>query len=225
MIDFLHFCPVKFLDLAFRLGVVFAIFGFLWGIFNLIFSLLRMGRKKTLGEHYLLKFIQYFFLVDVTFLFCIESETSSLLLLNELVVAGLILILYFVGKLQNQQLRSSFFQLRAAGLPPMPQLFNQRAEIIVISLAIGTFVAFIFFPDYARNPISNWFYTSILDIEDTPVFGFIFKVIGFFVLLGISIKLVNGFTYLLSGAPAFQVKPPNSNRKKEDDFDDFEEIN
>ncbi len=221
---------MKYLELAFHLGVVFAIFGFLWGIVNLLLSFVRMGRKKTIGETYLLKFVQYFFLVDVTFLFCLESETSNFLLMNELIAAALILILYFSGKLQNKQRQSQLFQM--SGLNNMPNglfesNFNLRAEIGVIIAAIAIFTAFIFEPEWARNPISVWFYDSILDIEDTPVFGFIFKVIGFFVLLGILIKLANGFSYLLSGGPLVTVEKRMKNRqnKKEDDFDDFEEIN
>src|SRR5215217_3518452 len=59
---FSHICVVEFLNLAFSLGVVFAIFGFLWGILNMILTLLRGARPKTIGEEYLLKMVQYFFL-------------------------------------------------------------------------------------------------------------------------------------------------------------------
>lgn len=220
---------MKYLELAFHLGVVFAIFGFLWGIVNLLLSLFRMGRKKTIGETYLLKFVQYFFLVDVTFLFCVESETANFVMLNELVAAALILIIYFSGKLQNKQRQNQFFQMTSMnGMPKnlFEQTFNLRAEIVVIVASMAIFSLFFIEPSWARNPVSVWFYESILDIEDTPVFGFIFKVIGFFVLLSMLVKLANGFSYLLSGGPLVSVESRMNmrNKKKDDDFDDFEEL-
>ncbi len=226
----MQICLVKFIDLAFHLGVVFAIFGFLWGILNLILTMLRGGRTKSVLEEYALKMVQYFFLVNVTFLFCVQKEDGTTLLPNELILAGLILILYFTGKLQNRQSRSALFQMAGNNLPQMGAQFNLRAEIIVITLSILFFTAFVFFPVYAQNPISYWFYESILNIEDTPVFGFIFKIIGFFVLMGILFKLVNGFSYMLSGAPLisvnrqFQSGDRNKKDKDEDKFDDFEEV-
>lgn len=225
----MQICHVKFLDLAFRLGVVFAIFGFLWGILNFFLKLLRAGRPKTIVEEYLLKFLQYFFLVNVTFLFCVQKNNASILMPQELILAGLILILYFTGKLQNNQNRLMLFQMSGANLQQFQSLFNLRGEIIVITLSMAYFVALIFFPEYAANPISDWFYESILDIETTPVFGFIFKVIGFFVLLGILSKLANGLAFLITGAPLItvnrQFKRTEKDENKEDRFDDFEELN
>lgn len=225
---FLHLCKVKFIEFAFRLGVVFAIFGFLWGIFQIALSILRGTRPKTVFEEYALKFVQYFFLVDVTFLFCVEKENESGILINELVLAGFILLLYFVGKFQKQQQRFNVLQFAGNRLPNFKALFNLKAEIIAITFSIAVFTSLIFFPEYAKNPISSWFYVSILDIESTPIFGFIFKIIGFFVLLSILLKLVNGFSFLLSGAPFMSVQREFNAGKKDknkDDFDDFEEVN
>ncbi len=216
---------MKFIEFAFRLGVVFAIFGFLWGIFNFALSLLRGVREKTLIEEYSLKFVQYFFLVDVTFLFCINKQDDSEILLNELIISSLILLLYFVGKLQRKQKMASIVQLSGMKIPRFSSVFNFKAEVSSIIFAIAIFIFFSFQPVFAQNPISSWFYLSILDIESTPVFGFIFKVIGFFVLIGILMKIINGFTFLISGKPIASVETEFHNGdSKKDDFDDFEEI-
>jgi len=227
----LQICPVELLNFVFRLGVVFAIFGFLWLLINLGLTLIRGNRKKTLGETYFLKFIRYFFLVDVTVLFCLDNE-HNFVSFNHIITAGLILLMYFIGKLQNAQMRSSIFRFQG---PPgaenlieqlMPK-FNIKAESIVIGLAIITFTLLIIFPQFAANPISTWFYESIIDIEDTPVFGFIFKVIGFFFVLSIFIKLVNALIAVLTGAA---LKNPNDdshdNHDDHDDgsFDDYTEV-
>lgn len=217
---------MKFIDLAFRLGVIFAIFGFIWGIFQLILGIARGIRPKTIYEEYSFKFVQYFFLVDVTFLFCINADTTSDIRFDELFLSGIILLLYFLGKFQKKQQRLSIFQISGSNFPKFQPIFNKSLEITAILFAVGIFVFFIFYPSFANNPLSNWFYESIFDIEETPIFGLIFRVIGFFVLLGIFLKLVNGFSFLLSGRPIATVESEiHSKSSDKDNFDDFEEIN
>jgi hypothetical protein len=216
---------VDLLNFIFRLGVVFAIYGFLWGLIEIGFRLLTSGRERTLGEVYLLRGVKYVFLADVTFLFCIDGDVSNLNYLNQLILAGFVLLAYFLGKLQNNQSRTRLFQVFMNSRMQMPKqltLFNLRAEILVISIAIAVFAAFNFAPSYAANPISVWFYESIIDIEDTVFFGFIFKVIGFFFLLSLISKMINGITFLLSGARPPQNPFERSGKKDDDDHDDFD---
>lgn len=217
---------MNLLDFIFRLGVVFAIYGFLWGIFELGILMFSAGRKRALGEIYFIKAVKYVFLADVTFLFCMDSSNSSMFVINQVIFSGIILLTYFIGKLQKSQNRSMFFKIAGANLPQKQASFNLRAETIVIVLALGVFIAFWFFPEYASNPISKWFHDSIINIEDTPVFGFIFKVIGFFFLLSLIFKMVNTFTFLLSGGKVGN-QPPNNNdtNNNSDKFDDYEELN
>lgn len=214
------------LNFVFRLGVVFAIFGFLWLLINLGLSLIRGNSAKSLAETYILKFVRYFFLVDVTVLFCLDNE-YNFVSFNYLITAGLILLMYFIGKLQNAQMRKSFFKFQGpAGAEALMQQFipkfNVKAEALVIALAVVTFVLLILFPQYAANPISTWFYESIVDIEDTPVFGFIFKVIGFFFVLSIFVKLTNSLMALFTGAAL----PNNQDYDDQDDdhFDNYTEV-
>lgn len=218
---------MELLNFIFRLGVLFAIYGFIWGIFELLLSLISVGRKRTLGEEYFIKAIKYVFLVDVTFLFCLNLDQETVSYYN-LFMAALILLTYFVGKLQNKQSQIAMFKMMGNGIPGMQSHFNMKAEILVITLAISMFGLFIAIPEIAKNPISIWFHESILNIEDTPIIGFIFKVIGFFFLLGMLVKMLNAFMYLISGKPIIQATSTfhrSTRKKKEDDFDDFEELN
>lgn len=219
---------MKFLEFAFRLGVVFAIFGFIWGFFQILFSFFLAGRQKTIVEQYILKFAKYFFLVDVTFLFCLNQENNRLLMPDQVIFTALILVLYFIGKLQNRQNKLNFVEFAGARFPGMTDLFSLPAEIGAIVCSVILFILFIYFPAYADNPISNWFYKSILDIEETFFFGTIFQIIGFFVLMGILLKLVNGLVFLITGNPLMSVKSQfgdGSSKKNKDSFDDFEELN
>lgn len=217
---------MEIMNQIFRLGVVFAIFGFIWGIFEIGLNMLSGGRTRTVSEVYFLKAIKYLFLVDVTFLFCLDDAQNLISTFN-IVIAGLVLLTYFVGKLQNQQNRIAMFQMMGAGMTPKQTTFNLRVEIGVIVLAISVFSLFIFFPDVAKNPISIWFHKSIINIEDTPIIGFIFKVIGFFFLVSMIFKMLNGFNYLISGKPFVQASSSFqafSKNKKDDEFDDYEEM-
>ena len=213
------------LNFIFRLGVVFAIFGFLWFLVHLGLTLLRGRRKRSLTEAYLIKFVRYFFLVDVTVLFCL-SHIDGELFVNKTIIAGLILLMYFLGKLQNAQFRKSFFKVQgSAGHALLEQFkpqFNVKAEALVIGLSLAVFGLLIIFPQYAANPISTWFYESIIDIEDTPVFGFIFKVIGFFFVLSIFMKLVHAFMAVLTGKVNKSHSPEDHDDN--DRYDDYEEL-
>lgn len=214
------------LNFIFRLGVVFAIFGFLWFLINLGLSLIRGGRPKTVGETYFLRFIRYFFLVDVTVLFCLDHE-NNFLSVNFTITAGLILLMYFLGKLQNAQMRSSLFKFQGSPgaesfMEQLKPKFNIKLEALVISLSVALFVLLIIFPQYAANPISTWFYESIIDIEGTPVFGFIFKVIGFFFVLSIFIRLTNALMTVITGGTNRSRHEDNDD--DDDHFDDYTEI-
>ena len=79
---------------------------------------------------------------------------------------------------------------------------------------------------FSENGISRWFQESILDIENTVLIGFVFKVIGFFFLIGMFFKMLNALNYIISGRPLVNVKTGFSSKKKssDDSFDDFEEI-
>lgn len=216
---------MELLNFIFRLGVVFAIFGFLFGLFEIGLTLLRSGRPRTMPEEYIVKFIKYIFLVDVAFLFCLDISGSEISQYH-LVVTTLVLLMYFIGKLQNKQQQQAMFQVMGNSFMNMRSNFDLRAEILVITTSIALFVLFIFFPEWASNPASIWFHESILNIEDTPVFGFIFKVIGFFFMISILIRLFNSFMYLLSGKAFMEINSGAYYRKekKEDDFDDYEEL-
>jgi hypothetical protein len=218
---------MELMNFIFRLGVLFAIYGFIWGIIEIGVSILSAGRKRTMGEEYFIKGVKYLLLVDVTFLFCLNIENDNISVYY-LAMAGLVLLTYFIGKLQNKQNQMAMFQMMGSGFPKAVNNFNLKAEIAVIVLSLIFFFSLLYMPDLAKNPISNWFHESIINIEDTPIFGFIFKVIGFFFLLSMLMKMVNAFMFLLSGQPFVQASSSFKSykgKKNEDGFDDFEELN
>jgi len=226
---------MDFLSFTFRIGVILAIYGFLWWFINMALKILRRGKRKQLIESYSIKLVRYAFLADVIFLFS-RDQSNSELTLNNFMVAGLILMIYFVGKIQSKQHQNSFLNIRGgdntAGvqnlLSSIKPIFDIRFEVGVVVLSMLLYVGFYFAPDWSVNPISNWFLDSILNIEETPVFGFIFKVVGFFFLLSVLFKIVNGFFSIFNGGKRSQgnseVDNEQDDEQDDDHFDDYTEI-
>ena len=212
------------LNLIFKLGVLFSIYGFLWFFIDLGLSFLAAGRKRTTVEIYLLKGIKYAFLVNVTFLFSIDLNKHHINFYN-LMPSALILITYFIGMLQQKQRRQVFLGQFAKGTTA--EGINIKSEIFLITLSSFLFFALLWYPQFAENAVALWFQKSILDIESTVIIGFIFKIIGFFFLLGMIFKMLNAVNYLISGKPLFDIKSRFSkinNKKDNTHFDDFEEL-
>ena len=217
---------MELINLIFRLGVLFAIYGFLWFFIELGLKLLIGGRKRTLGEIYLIKTVKYLFLVNVTFLFCLEQLDQPDFQVNyvSLIPSFIVLMVYFLGKLQQKEQRIQMMTNFTQGLQEVP--FNRQWELALILLSGMAFAGLVFYPQFSENAISRWFQESILDIENTVLIGFVFKVIGFFFLTGMFVKMLNALNYIVSGRPLVNVKTGFSSKKKssDDSFDDFEEI-
>ncbi|MEY3085391.1 MAG: hypothetical protein RL037_1571 [Bacteroidota bacterium] len=214
------------IQLIFQLGVLFAIYSFIWFFIDLGLALLVAGRKRALPEIYLIKVVKYLFLVNVTFLFALEKNNT--LSVIGVIPSATVLVVYFLGKFQQKQRQAQVLSQFGGKGFGLGLDFDRRYEIGVIALAVMLFILLLAFPEYAENNIATWFRQSIIDIEKTVIIGFIFKVIGFFFLLGMLLKMVNAFNYLISGRPLvdFQTYMGSKTTKNtKDDFDDYEEIN
>ena len=220
---------MELFDFIFRLGVVFAIYGFLWGIIDIAIRILTGRKERATGEVYILRGFKYAILSIVTFIMCNSGNfNGDMNFTTQLIMAGLILLTYFIGKLQRNQNRKKMFQVVGTMMPKnVVSNFNFKAEIIIISIALALFASLNFYPQIADNAISKWFVESIIDIEDTAIIGFVFKVIGFFFLLSIIIKMLNGVSYILNGGKPKEPKNPfdqGNDQDNNDNFDDYEEI-
>lgn len=209
---------MEFIYLVFRLGVVLAIFSFIWGLLQLAFTILRGGLPLPYPVALGLKTIQYFLIADITILFCAPNDEVVIM---DAVLSGCILLLYFVGKLQNARMRFIMVQVQSNLNKPVKQNMNLEVAIVVLSMLLFGFL--ISQPQFAVNDASTWFYTSIIGIEKTPIFGFIFQVLGFVFTLSIILRLINAFTQIISGR-AFSASGNNDNEPSDKHFDDYEEV-
>ena len=201
----------------FRLGVVLAIFSFIWGLINLGLGILRGGIPLSYPAKLSLKAIQYFLIVNVVVLFSFQDSDINV---SNAIITGGIISMYFLGKVQRMKMRFAIIQIQGKNFN-QPEKPKMGLEFGVIAFAMFFYVFLLFNFGYASNNVANWFYKSIVDIENTVFFGFIFKIIGFFFTVTIIIRMINSINILLTGG-----NRQNENPDREDNnrFDDYEEV-
>ena len=216
---------MELISLLFRLGVLFAIYGFIWFFVDSFIRLITAGSQRNKIEYYLIKSAKYLFLVNVLVLFCLNKTKTEITFINIAPTLSIFCI-YLIGRLQNDE-RKSMIQLSFFGKQTnnsdAKSNFNRRNEIVLIIGALIAFVVLVFNADYAKNNIAEWFYTSIIDIEETAIIGYIFKFIGVIFLISMIFKMIGAISYILNGGPMIDAKSRIKN-KKDDEFDDYEEV-
>jgi len=214
---------VEIINTIFRLGVILAIFGFLWTLFQFALRIVSASQNRSLFAHYGLKAIQYLFLVQVTILFCCEQDSSLSLSQNSVVTTAMILLFYFTSKLQKNQRKGLLFSFIQSGQNPNTKHFNLAIEIVLVLLSLAYFTTCIYNPNLADNAISNWFKESILSIENAAFFGFIFKIIGLFFLISVFGQIVQSILLLVAPKP---INGQNNVGSLEDSntFEDYEDM-
>lgn len=216
---------MELISLLFRLGVLFAIYGFIWFFVDTFIRLITAGGKRNKIEYYLIKSAKYLFLVNVLVLFCLNKTKTEITFINIAPTLSIFCI-YLIGRLQNDE-RKSMMQLSFFGKQTnksgATSNFNRKNEIVLIIGALIAFVVLVFNADYAKNNIAEWFYASIIDIEQTAIIGYIFKFIGVVFLISMIFKMIGAISYILNGGPIINMKSRIKN-KKDDEFDDYEEV-
>ena len=172
------------------------------------------------------KTIQYLLIADVAILFCTDNPNGNL---STSITTGLILLMYFIGKVQNMQFKAMMsIQIQGRSLTEGPKP-KMSLEFGIVALAMAVFGFLLWRPEFAANAISNWFYKSIIDIESTPIFVIIFKIVGFFYTIGMLLSMLKANSEIYSGR-AFgrnqdnDQNPNHRNDRRDNDFDDYEEV-
>lgn len=215
---------MQILEFIFHFGVIIAVFTFLWWFLGLLLSLIFAPFGFAPAKiYYAQKTLKYFFLVTVAFRFALDDRfgLQGSQDIKGYVISALILLAYLIGKTEAKNNRVKFYanfgNMRGISVTP----FDRNKELLLIGFAILVYTYFVFYPSGAHNLITNWLVDSIVSISDTPVFGWIFKIIGFFFLIMVIMRFVNGIFALL-GISSPQNNTPSS--RDRDDFDDYEEV-
>lgn len=189
--------------------------------------MLRGGIPMSYPLSLAFKTLQYLLIADVAIIFCTNNPNGNL---STSITTGLILLMYFIGKVQNMQFKAMMsiqIQGRALTEGVKPKM---GLEFGIVALAMAVFGFLLWKPEFAENAVSSWFYKNIIDIEDTPIFGFIFKVVGFFFTIGMLLRMFNALSVIFSGQAFGRNRNDNNrnqsrnNERQDNHFDDYEEV-
>ncbi len=179
---------MSILNFIFLLGINFAIFGFIWGIFKLILSFFIFNNRYNNQIHYILRIIKYFFLVSVTANFIMVTHQNKEIISShtiKIVVGSMVIGLYLLGKLQKRAIFAKLSKINSPFVKKFGFEFDPKIERFLILGSITYFIFALLKPEILNNKLINWLTETILEINNTPLIGFIFKVIGFFILINI----------------------------------------
>ncbi len=189
--------------------------------------MLRGGVPMSYPLSLAFKTVQYLLIADVAIIFCQANPNETL---ATSITTGLILLMYFIGKVQKMQFKTMMsIQIQGRNLTDTVNP-KMGIEFGIVALAMAVFGFLLWKPEFAENAISGWFYKNIVDIENTPIFGFIFKVVGFFFTIGMLLRMFNALSIIFSGR-AFGNRDNDNNRTNRNNgrqdnnhFDDYEEV-
>jgi hypothetical protein len=193
---------ISIFNFIYLLGLNFVIFGFIWGVFKLLFTFLTGSNKPNIELDYLIRIAKYVTLVAVTanFVHRLDSETVLIhSMTTKIVISSLVLGLYLLGKLQKRAMFSQFSAIGGNLFKRLATSFDPKVERFLILGSILFFIACLILPAITNNFLINWFTDSIINLSDVFFFGFIFKVIAFFFIVNMFIRASKIIGNLLSG--------------------------
>ena len=183
-----------------HLGIIFVIFGFIWGVFNYIISMFTNGTQKSNQSEYIAQIIKNVFLVGVTANFV--SSTSENYISSpifRIVISSFILGLYLLEKMQNRNKYAQFSNLGNGVLKGLSTSFEPKQERFLLIGSIVLFVLCLSFPIVVNNGVINWFNSAIESLNNTFLIGFVFKVIAFFSVVTLVMRGSNIIGKLVTG--------------------------
>ncbi len=192
---------MEVLKFIFVLGIIFSIFGFIWGLIMIALRMLRPPENKSgQSEVYILRIIKYFLLVSVTANYILtyqsgDDETSGV---GHVVIGAIVLALYLLGKLQNRTMISQLAKNAMFGRFYTPPL-DIKVERFLLLGSVIYFVSCLLLPWMVDNVVIIWFTESIVSIYEATIIGWVFKIIAFFFLISIIFRAANVIGSLLNG--------------------------
>ena len=218
----MNFGQMETLQIIFRIGVILGVFGFLWTLIHMALLLLWPTFRALPQSKTMLQAIQYIFIVQTTLLFCYDESSRLSLGNGSILITALLLLFYFISKMQRKQQKQILFQFIRNGQPTADTSpFSAIAEWSLIGLGALFFVLCMYNNSLIYNPITLWFRDTIVGLEKAPIFGFIFQIVGLFFVISIFTKSIQSVLNLIG----IKNQDPSRNKKNDkDNFDDFEEI-
>lgn len=200
---------MKIATLLINLGVLFTAFAFLWFWIKLMLVFLVPDNIRT-RVRYFLQLMQSLFLGALVLRFL--KEQGHALNFNPYVVTAL--VTYFLYLIRNVYSEKRMLQIKVYSNLYQQLKTKNDWEWTVALVSIALTLASLAYPVSVDSLATAWFYQETQSIIEMPILGSIFKILGFFFILGVSLRMLWSIQQLL--------RPKQKDREEE--YDDFEEV-
>lgn len=212
---------MELLKYIFHLGIIFIVFSIIWGFFMIIYRMLTGMAQRPLLETYAFKTLNLYFIVSLCAMLTVEyiSKPGAPRIL--ITIIGItVLYSYFAGRLQQSKILVQMNNLRVSN-----ERINLAWESTLILAALVYFSFGITRPDILNNDANLWFSTSVKDLYDTIIIGWI---ISFFGILMLIVNLVRSVVVTANAInwviDRISGKQNNDSDSGGDGYTDYEEI-
>ena len=200
---------MKIATLLINLGVLFTAFAFLWFWIKLMLVFLVPDNIRT-RVRYFLQLMQSLFLGALVLRFL--KEQGHALNFNPYVVTAL--VTYFLYLIRNVYSEKRMLQIKVYSNLYQQLKTKNDWEWTVALVSIALTLASLAYPASVDSLATAWFYQETQSIIEMPILGSIFIILGFFFIIGVSLRMLWSIQQL--------VRPKQKDREEE--YDDFEEV-
>lgn len=204
----------------FQIGIVFITFQGLWWVFLFVIKLI-VGAADVERVQRIEKLLKPVSLVLLTALAAVKSieflEKGELMLGTYVYPAlgAVLLYLYLMEKVRSKKARFTFVNGRLQVVSEK----QSRSDQLIVYCLIALYGVFVFMPYTVQNPFTSWLGTTINDLYDTPVIGWIIGLLGVFFLLRMIFMGIALVAKLFSRVDQHRQQRAEA---KENDFVDYE---
>ncbi|MFM7664225.1 MAG: hypothetical protein ACKO68_06830 [Bacteroidota bacterium] len=203
---------MKVLELLFQLGILFSAFAFLWFWIQLLIVFL-VPTSIRLQLRYFLQLLHSLFLGALVLKF-LQMENPPLGL-NAML--GIVMLTYFLYLIRNIRSRDAMMRVEVYANFVEKLKTKNEWEWTLAFISVGISLLWVVYPSALDSAATLWFYEQTKYLMGIPVLGWIFKIFGFFFVIGTLIRFLSAVLWLLSPRP-------KTRTNENDRFDDFEEL-
>jgi hypothetical protein len=203
---------MKVLELLFQLGILFSAFAFLWFWIQLLLVFL-VPMNVRLQLRYFLQLLHSLFLGALVLKF-MQMENPPL---GFNAVLGIGMLTYFLYLIRNIRSRDAMMRVEVYANFVEQLKTKNEWEWTLAFISVGISLLWVAYPSALDSAATLWFYQQTKYLMDIPVLGWIFKIFGFFFVIGTLFRFLRAVLWLMN-------PKPKTRSTENEGFDDFEEL-
>ncbi len=203
---------MKVLELLFQLGILFSAFAFLWFWIQLLLVFL-VPMNVRLQLRYFLQLLHSLFLGALVLKF-MQMENPPL---GFNAVLGIGMLTYFLYLIRNIRSRDAMMRVEVYANFVEQLKTKNEWEWTLAFISVGISLLWVAYPSALDSAATLWFYQQTKYLMEIPVLGWIFKIFGFFFVIGTLFRFLRAALWLMN-------PKPKTRSTENEGFDDFEEL-